>query len=133
MLSLRRPLRPLLLLLSLISGHALTRSMPRMAKSAAPKLLPSTIKVQRGQIERQLKTNIAAAEALKSEIPALRAQIAQLDYDLVMADLEAKNSQPAPVKAAPASTTSTTSSASGESKGKARKDVKKWFSNLFSK
>mmetsp|Transcript_30935 Transcript_30935/g.62801 ORF Transcript_30935/g.62801 Transcript_30935/m.62801 type:complete len:117 (+) Transcript_30935:2-352(+) len=52
-------------------------------------LAPSTVKVQRGQLERILKEKTSIQAALKNDIPALRAKIAELDYELVLSDLAA--------------------------------------------
>ena len=85
---------------------------------------PSTIKVQRAQIERQLKAKIEQQSSLRSEIPALRASIANLDYELLMMDLATKRSTDSP----------SDSSGSSNTKGTSRrKDVKEWFKGLFAK
>ena len=68
--------------------------------------------MQRGQLEKILKENVAKQKALTKEIPALRAQIAGLDYELVMGEVAAQKSAPATkmaaapafTKAAPAAT-----------------------------
>ena len=46
--------------------------------------------IQRGQLEKILKENVLMERELKKSIPALRAQIANLDYDLVMGEVEAQ-------------------------------------------
>ena len=86
---------------------------------------PSTIKVQRAQIERQLKAKIEQQSSLRSEIPALRASIANLDYELLMMDLATKRS---------IDSSSGSLGSSNITKGMSRrKEVKAWFKGLFAK
>mmetsp|Transcript_52666 Transcript_52666/g.120026 ORF Transcript_52666/g.120026 Transcript_52666/m.120026 type:complete len:107 (+) Transcript_52666:58-378(+) len=61
--------------------------------ASAAAFSPSVLKVQRGQLEKQLKDKVALQKQLAGEVPALRKQVAGLDFEIMMSGLKAEKAQ----------------------------------------